>query len=225
MTIAPSISLRRLEPTESLRERVSRALIAAVVTGELAPGQLVSVPTLAARFDVSATPVREAILDLEKRGFVESVRNKGFRVTEIDATTLRNVADLRLLIEPPCMLRLAGQFPTAAVPELRRLADRIIEHARTGDLVAYLQADQDFHLRLTGMLGNPLIVETVSDLRGRARLLGLSAMVAGGTLADSAQEHHELLDALAAGQGELARSIMERHIGHSLGVWAGQVEA
>src|SRR5256885_1587610 len=96
-------SLRRIEPTESLRERVRRALVAAIVTGELAPGRLVSVPTLAARFNVSATPVREAILELEKLGFVDPVRNKGFRITAVSEETLRHVASVRLMIEPTCM--------------------------------------------------------------------------------------------------------------------------
>lgn len=224
MTTSPAGSLRRIEHTESLRERARRALIAAIVTGELAPGQLVSVPTLATRFNVSATPVREAILELEKSGFVEPVRNKGFRITVVSEESLRHVASVRLMIEPVCMERLAASFPTTALTELRAGADRIVEGARTGDLVAYLEADTAFHVRLTAMLGNPITVEIVSDLRSRARLLGLSAMAGTSRLIESAQEHHELLALLEAGDGPGARSLMERHIGHSLGLWAGQAE-
>jgi DNA-binding GntR family transcriptional regulator len=216
--------LRRIEPTESLRERVRRALVAAIVTGELAPGQLVSVPTLATRFNVSATPVREAILELEKSGFVEAVRNKGFRITAVSDDALRNVASVRLMIEPTCMERLAAAFPSAALPELRAGADRIVEGARTGDLVAYLEADTAFHVRLTAMLGNPIAVDIVSDLRSRARLLGLSAIAGTSRLVESAHEHHELLDLLSSGDGAGARALMERHIGHSLGLWAGHAE-
>jgi DNA-binding GntR family transcriptional regulator len=218
-------SLQRIEPTESLRERVRRALVAAIVTGELAPNQLVSVPTLATRFNVSATPVREAILELEKSGYVEPVRNKGFRITVVSEESLRHVASVRLMIEPTCMERLASSFPTAALSELRGGADRIVEGARTGDLVAYLEADTAFHVRLTAMLGNPIAVDIVSDLRSRARLLGLSAIAGTSRLVESAHEHHELLDLLASGDGAGARALMERHIGHSLGLWAGHAEA
>ncbi|WP_369372418.1 GntR family transcriptional regulator [Promicromonospora sp. Populi] len=220
----PTPSVRRPPPVASLRARVHRALVAAIVAGELEPGELVSVPTLAARFDVSATPVREAVLDLERRGFLEAVRNKGFRVTRVSDETLGHVAAVRLVIEPIWMERLARSFPIGQLPELNALADEIVEGARTGDLISYLQADQSFHLRLMGLLGNPVADEIVSDLRDRARLLGLSAMVANGTLADSAQEHHELLDLLAAGDGPGAKALMERHIGHSLGTWAGNPE-
>jgi DNA-binding transcriptional regulator YhcF (GntR family) len=139
---SPTPSVRRLPPVASLREQVHRALVAAIVAGELEPGELVSVPTLAARFDVSATPVREAVLDLERRGFLEAVRNKGFRVTRVSDQTLRHVAAVRLVIEPVWMERLAKSFPVGQLQEFRALADEIVESARTGDLIAYLQADQ-----------------------------------------------------------------------------------
>lgn len=226
MSATPSTSsFRLLPPITSLREQVHRALVAAIVTGELEPGEFVSVPTLATRFDVSATPVREAVLDLERRGFLEAVRNKGFRVTRVSDRTLRHVAAVRLVIEPVWMERLAQSFQLEQLPDLRALADGIVEGARTGDLIGYLQADQTFHLRLTALLDNPVADEIVSDLRDRARLLGLSAMVARGTLVSSAQEHHELLDLLAAGDGPGARALMERHIGHSVGAWAGKPES
>src|SRR5690606_41909184 len=108
--------------------------------------------------------------------------------------------------------------------EVRGVAGASGEGARRADLVPSLQADQPCHLRLTGLLGNPAASDIVADVRDRARLHGLSAMVASGTLADSAQEHHELLDLLAAGDGAGARTLMERHIGHSLGTWAGKPE-
>ena len=72
----PSLRGRR-----SLREEITELLRAAVMAGELQPGVTYSAPSLAEQFGVSATPVREAMLDLEKEGLVEIVRNKGFRVT------------------------------------------------------------------------------------------------------------------------------------------------
>src|SRR5882672_10851460 len=64
----------------SLRDQVRRSLEAAMVAGELRPGELYSAPALGERFGVSATPVREAMLDLARDGFVVAERNRGFRV-------------------------------------------------------------------------------------------------------------------------------------------------
>jgi DNA-binding GntR family transcriptional regulator len=73
----------------SLRDQVRRSLEAAMIAGELLPGQLYSAPSLGERFGVSATPVREAMHDLAKDGFVVAERNRGFRVLEITgASTL-----------------------------------------------------------------------------------------------------------------------------------------
>ncbi len=215
---------RRLQPGESLRVRVERMLSLAIISGELAPGTLLTVPTMAEQFAVSATPVREAMLDLEKRGFVETVRNKGFRVTAVSDELLHDIVEIRLLLEPPAMARLAGAFPVERLESLRAQADAIVAGARSGDLTAYLLADQRFHLDLTALLGNPVLVDTIADLRERTRLVGLVSMVETSMLHTSAEEHHRLLDHLAAGDAEAAADLMRQHIRHATGWWAGRAE-
>jgi DNA-binding GntR family transcriptional regulator len=220
------MSIAAIKPVEqlSLRARVEQALSAAIITGELSPGTLLTVPTLAAQFDVSATPVREAMLDLEGRGFVEPVRNKGFRVTEVSDESLRQIVEVRQLLEPPAMAELAKRFPAAEMPALEALAHQIVAGAETGDLRAYLEADVEFHLSLTRLLGNRLLVDLVRDLRSRTRLVGLSSMLETKALGDSAAEHLELLRYLGAGDADAARQLMHRHIHHTLGWWSGKAE-
>ena len=220
MSITPITTVEQV----SLRARVEQALSAAIITGELSPGTLLTVPTLAAEFRVSATPVREAMLDLEGRGFVEPVRNKGFRVTEVSDEALRDIVEVRQLLEPPAMAELATRFPMEELPALEVLAQRITDGAETGDLRAYLDADLEFHLTLTGMLGNRLLVDLVRDLRSRTRLMGLSSMLETKALGDSAAEHRELLAHLAAGRAGEAQALMRRHIHHTLGWWSGRAE-
>src|SRR5205807_8566867 len=121
----PALNLPRVLGHNSLREQVSHALRAALIAGELRPGVVYSAPVLAAGFGVSATPVREAMLDLAKEGLVEVVRNKGFRVTELSDRDLDELTELRMLIEVPTTARLAGRLDGAALAELRELAGAI----------------------------------------------------------------------------------------------------
>ena len=119
-------------------------------------------PTLATRFAVSATPVREAVLELESRGFLESVRNKGFRVTRVAPEP--SARSPRSACSSNRRRWSAGQsFPAEQLPELRALADGIVEGARTGEMIGYTAADREFHLRLAGLLGNPVLVERSAD--------------------------------------------------------------
>ena len=144
------------------------------------PGVVYSAPSLAGRFGVSATPVREAMLDLVREGMVTIVPNKGFRVTEVDDASLDQVTQIRQLLEPPVVGRMTPLVPADDLPGLRQLAQDIVDEATAGDLVAYTEADRQFHLRLLSYDGNPRLVDLVSELRSQTRLLGLSAMLASG---------------------------------------------
>ena len=204
----------------SLRSQVVEALRGALVSGELEPGIVYSAPALAARFGVSATPVREAMLDLVKEGLVEAVRNKGFRVTVLSGRDLDELTEIRELLEVPTVTRLAGKLSTVDVTALRRDARRIEKTAAAGDLIGYVEADRNFHLRLLALAGNDHLVTVVGELRARARLYGLQRLAAQGNLNASAHEHAALLDALAAGDAPAVEKLMRQHLGHVRGIWA-----
>jgi DNA-binding GntR family transcriptional regulator len=215
-----AISVTPLAERQSLREQVASALRAAVVSGEMEPGMVYSAPSLATRFGVSATPVREALLDLTKEGLVESVRNKGFRVTEVTDETLDEITELRALIEIPTVIHLAESIQPAQVQSLRPLADAICRAATAGDLIGYIEADTRFHGALLELAGNRRLVELVGELRGQTRLYGLARLVEEERLTSSAEEHFEILDALAGGDARATDGVMRRHIGHVRGLWA-----
>jgi DNA-binding GntR family transcriptional regulator len=217
---ADTIRVTPLAGQQSLREQVVGALRAAVISGEMQPGRVYSAPSLAARFHVSATPVREALLDLTKEGLVESVRNKGFRVTEVTAKQLDDITELRALIEVPLVARIASGITARQVRALRPQADAICAAAEEGDLIGYIEADRRFHLALLELTGNAQVLEIVDELRSKTRLYGLAGLVEQHALIGSAQEHHEILDALEANDPARTEDVMRRHIGHVRGLWA-----
>lgn len=219
-SIGPQPSVRRLTQRESLHDSVANALRAAVISGELEPGEVYSAPMLGARFGVSPTPVREAMLDLVKEGLVISLRNKGFRVTEVSDEDLDNLASLRQLIEPPTVRDVIPEIPAEDFPKLRALAEDIVVAAEAGNLIDYIEADRVFHVTLLAYSGNQRLVDVVSDLRSQTRLLGLTPLVESGRLGQSAAEHHELMDLVEARDAEGAEHLMRRHIGHVRGLWA-----
>ncbi|MFK4102093.1 GntR family transcriptional regulator [Streptomyces sp. NPDC019531] len=206
----------------SYRERVADALRAALIAGELMPGQVYSAPALAARFGVSATPVREAMLDLVKEGLVDTVPNKGFRVTAVSDKQLDEYTHIRSLIEIPTVVELATTADPVSLEALRPAAREIVQAAVAGDLIAYVEADTRFHLGLLALAGNAHLVEVVGDLRKRSRLYGLTPLVKSGRLLASAEEHLELLDALVARDEGAVHEVMTRHIGHVRGLWAAK---
>ena len=219
-----TIEARSITPLAkaNLRERVLRALRAAIVSGELTPGEVYSAPSLAATFGVSATPVREAMLDLAKENLVAVVPNKGFRVTVVDDEQLDQITAIRRLLEPRVVAQVTGVIPEEDFAGLRRLAQEIVDGARTRDLAQYTEADREFHLRLLSYSGNQRLVDLVAELRGQTRLVGLASLLNRGHLLSSAQEHLDLLDLMERRDVAAVEAFMVRHINHIQDLWSGK---
>lgn len=224
MTETPALNLPSLEPQQSVRDQVAEALRAALVAGEMRPGVVYSAPALAARFGVSATPVREAMLDLVKEGLVSAVRNKGFRVTELSDRDLDEITEVRELIEVPSVGRVAATADPASVRALGPLAEAIVAAAAGGDILGYIEADHRFHLELLKLTGNTQLLGVVRDLRHRSRLYGVPNLAERGELMPSAREHLELLQVVSAGDQGAAEALMRHHLRHVRGIWADRPE-
>ncbi|QSB05161.1 GntR family transcriptional regulator [Natronoglycomyces albus] len=201
----------------SLRQTVVESLRGLLISGQMKPGELYSAPKLAEQFGISATPVREAMLDLVAEGLIEVVRNKGFRVTKLSSEELDELAEIRRLIEPPIMAAVAAN-PDPVVKEqveaLRIEARAIVEAAKTKDFLTYVELDTQFHLKFLALHGNQRLVAEVKELRGRSRLFGLDALSESGRLERIAQQHEQLVDLALAGDAPGIKQLMEEHIDH-----------
>jgi DNA-binding GntR family transcriptional regulator len=207
----------------NLRQQIGDVLRASVIAGRMRPGVVYSAPALAQRFGVSATPVREAMLDLAAEGLVEPVRNKGFRVAVLSDTVLDEITATRLLLEVPTTASLAAKQDDRIrreVEKLRPTARRLVRLTEKRDVVGFVELDRRFHLSLLGLAGNETLAGIVGNLRARSRLTGLADLDLGELVA-SAKEHVELLDLILTGDAVAATDLMTRHINHVRGIWAG----
>ncbi|MEU1127250.1 GntR family transcriptional regulator [Streptomyces sp. NPDC005899] len=196
----------------SVRGQVLDALRAALVDGELTPGEVYSAPALGARLGVSATPVREAMQQLASEGAVEVVPNRGFRVSARGPRELAELAEVRALIEVPVMLRLARTLPAGAWGALRPLAEATVAAAAVGDRASYAESDRAFHRAVLALAGNEQLVAVADDLHRRSQwpLAGSPVTRRADLLADAA-EHTALLDALVAGDLTVVQSLVREH--------------
>jgi DNA-binding GntR family transcriptional regulator len=220
--IASEDPLATVGPRESLRDVSAQRLQAAIMTGYLRPGIVYSARALSAQLGISATPVREAMLDLVKEGLVEAIPNKGFRVVQLTGTELDELTQLRELIEVPTVRRIAerGIDDQAGLGELAALASELERTAHDKDGWGHLTADLKFHLKLLSYANNQSLVDIVHRLRIRSRLFGIPELADRGELADTAREHAQLLELVRSRDAAAAEELMRRHIGHVRGVWA-----
>ncbi|NIY62257.1 GntR family transcriptional regulator [Streptomyces malaysiensis] len=216
MTTNPSTSatLQRF----SLRDQALSVIRQQVVTGDIVPGEIYSAATIASQLGVSNSPVREAMLTLVNQGVMEAVRNRGFRLIPLSDKDLRDIYELRVMLEVPAMGRLAQTRPTLD-QHFSELASDTVVSAVNGDMVRYLEADRQFHLGLLALTDNKRLVDIVGDLRDRTRLVGLRTLSDAGRLEHSGREHHTLLAALNSGDAERAEAVMLQHLQHIQSDW------
>ncbi|APT85426.1 GntR family transcriptional regulator [Corynebacterium aquilae] len=220
----PHPSVKRIKPRLSLRETVAEQLRTAIISGELVEGELYSAPALGEAFGVSATPVREAMMDLSREGLIETLKNKGFRVTGMTDAELEHNTEIRLLLEPYAARKAAeavahrdpkpGEFDA-----MKALAAEIVEAARKEDLITYLKADRQFHEELLKPCGNEQLIELITGLRCKTRQYGLKTLAKDKRLVHNAEEHLQMVDLLERGQPQELEDLIRRHLSHARGMW------
>lgn len=215
--------IRKLASVGTLTEQVREALRQGIVDRELIPGTVYSVGSLADQLGVSRTPVREAVLQLERIGLMEVLKNQGVRVLEPSQEDFIHIMQLRLWLEVPAT-RLATTMATEedriAVKQLHEQLVLISEQGKTTESVAL---DRRFHRRLLEITGNSRMVEWIQVLRDLVVARGQLRVNDDAWLRTVAHEHDPIVDAFLAGDADGAAEAMRVHLSSTLtGVISGQ---
>ncbi|ABE59769.1 GntR family transcriptional regulator [Chromohalobacter israelensis] len=202
----------------TLAERVFQQLQSAIVRGELAPGAKITEPGLAKAYGISRGPLREAMRRLEAHRLIERIPHVGARVVKLSMRELLELFDLREALESMAA-RLAARHMTAT--EIAGLRDVLAVHERQEDLQrdeAYFQreGDLDFHYCIVqGSHNRMLMTMLCDDLYYLVRLYRTQFSANGARPQRAFVEHHRIVDAIEAGDEELAELLMRRHVSAS----------
>lgn len=208
-----SATLTAANDSRLLREKVYDALRADMISCRLAPGTEIRESELAARFGVSKSPVRDALMRLEREGLVITLPRQGYRVAPVSLADVQDMFHLRDALEQACMERITRRADDEQLAELSRFR-RFDPADWPGGFVAY---NREFHRTLARIAGNARMRDHLIDLidqMERAVQLSVSSLKKGDpqSLVD---EHAELIDALQARQAARAQRIVGRHIGEA----------
>lgn len=193
-----------------LRQAVLEALRSAIISGEYQPGDRLFEEEIAARFDVSRNPIREALQALSTDGFVVIEPRRGARVATIDERRARELFELRQPLEGLVAQLAAERRSDVQLHELQRVVEAgqlAVAEDRLDDLPAL---NTRFHELLAAAADNALLAATLSRLSHVIQWI-YSAKI-GARSAGSWVEHAAICDAIASGDGALARDRGEAHI-------------
>jgi DNA-binding GntR family transcriptional regulator len=197
--------------SSNLREQVLERVRSEIVSGRTPPGAIYSVPGLAAELGVSTTPVREALLELSRRGLVAAMRNRGFRVEPLSLEALDQLFAMRELLERYALETLCRQGLDQP-EELIVLADKVADAVASGDVLGYIATDRAFHEALVERAGNPLLSKMVMQLRDDMRLYGIDSKEGLKRQKASVKEHYQMVEYAVKQDAEKIGTLISQHI-------------
>ncbi|MBV9819685.1 MAG: GntR family transcriptional regulator [Solirubrobacterales bacterium] len=194
--------------------RVQDQLREAILEGRLEPGSRLRAEALAERLRSSRTPVREALLLLAREGLVEIEPRRGATVRSFDATDVRDLYEVRALIEPRAAALAAVRIEAAELAELAATHGLSMCHDRADEaaVARQLRLNDDFHGLILRAARSPRLTAAMSSVSGVPRAFRASFWRDAEQRAQSLACHRELLWAIRRGRAELAETAMRMHI-------------
>ncbi|MER7662010.1 MULTISPECIES: GntR family transcriptional regulator [unclassified Streptomyces] len=204
-------------------DRVYTHVKQAVLDRRYEGGTLLTEGELADAVGVSRTPVREALLKLEVEGLIKLYPKKGALVLAVSAQEIADVVETRLLVEEHAA-RKAVPAPPQLLARLEELLEQQKRQVQEGDLAAVAVTDRCFHAEIVRSGGNEILSRIYDQLRDRQLRMGVAVMHSHpDRITKNVAEHSEILDALRAGDPDLAAALVHRHVGWFSNLARGEV--
>lgn len=186
-----------------------------IMNGELAVGSRINESELSQRFNTSRGPIREALRALEEAGLVRNEKNRGVFVREIAFEEADEIYELREALEEIIGRRVAERMQGDALERLRAMIEPMREAAQAQNVEQYAQLNLQFHDILLDTAGSRKLTETYKRLVKELHLFRMRALDSGGGLRVSADEHREIVDAIATRNPEAAGQVLRKHVAGS----------
>lgn len=209
-----TLTLPRLAQRSVLADEVYEILREHLITGRIKPGTHLNLDRLAREMHVSNTPARQALARLEADGLVTKEPFRGFFASPIlDSTSVAELYEFRLMIEPAIAGRGASRATPEAVEQLHTLcADALaLTSSEAGDSASRLgKADMDFHLAVAALTGNSVILDHLGTLLTQMSRYTLYQRPQAAR--DAWDEHQSVVAAIGSADATLAHDAMRNHL-------------
>ena len=201
-------------PAVSLHEGLLAALRDFIVEGNLADGARVPERALCERFNISRTPLREALKVLAAEGLIELLPNRGARVRELSPEDVRELFDVMGGLEALAGRLACERISEAEFSEIERMHHDMYRFYLRRDMHGYFHCNQAIHQLIVAAAGNATLAATYASLAGRIRRVRYSANLAKDRdrWGEAMREHEVILDALRRRAGPELSDILFLHL-------------
>ncbi|HKJ65591.1 MAG TPA: GntR family transcriptional regulator [Desulfopila sp.] len=200
----------------SLKEQVYLYLKNAIVTSELALETTYSEKWVADRLEVSRTPVREAVLQLQQENFIEVLPYKGFKVKRLSLEDVRDTFQIRLALEGFCVIHIAQNIHLPAVSKvldaLDTCLDKMSGHSGEDGVHSFVEQDARFHRHIIDYANNERLISMYNDIRYRFERITLRVLTNPGRMQGTVAEHRRIAERIREGRAWEAYQAIQEHL-------------
>lgn len=191
------------EITEKLRD--------GIISGEFSPNERLIEDSLAAKYETSRTPIREAIRNLSTIGLVKLIPNKGAMVADINMEEIKEIYVVRANLEGLAVKLATNNMPDELFPKLEEMIRIMDDSIYNGDREDFEKWNTLFHLTIYGYCENKLLVSMIRDLLDKSVLFRRSSWSSQRHIKSVMESHKDLLEALKERDARKAQEITEAH--------------
>jgi DNA-binding GntR family transcriptional regulator len=202
-------SFPTLQPPPSLKDMAFQTIKEHVFTHGLKPGCVYSEQALAREFQLSKTPIHQALTDLETRGFLTILPRRGFRVNSLTKKEVQDLFAFRHVLERTVILMVIPELTENAVNALESLNNQA---AKTRDRFRFLKYDRGFHLHLASLTGNRFLADALENIKDLCDWVGAEVFSLNGRPEEAMKEHNAVVEMLKKGDAPAAAEAMAAHL-------------
>jgi DNA-binding GntR family transcriptional regulator len=199
----------------SLKDMAHRTIRAAIISMELAPGQPLLDRKLSEQLQMSRTPIREALRQLEQEGLVVRREPRGWQVHSLSPQDIRDIFDIKEELEGFAARRVTEKLSSEDAARLMSIVRSMEESADRNDLEEWMDHDAELHRLMFSILGNDRLESFIRTLNDQWHGLRIGYTALKGRLKVACTEHKWVVEAMCAGDAEGAETAMRSHL-HSL---------
>lgn len=193
-------------------DKLAEDLAEAILSGEFAPGARLDEQLLAQRYSVSRTPVREALRQLAATGLIEVRPRRGAIVAQVTPDQLEDLFVAMGELEATCARLCALSMSTTERRRLQALHEKMKQLSRSGDAMAFADANHAFHTMIYVGCHNNVIADIATALRRRLAPFRRAQFHLEGRPPRSHDEHDTVVQAILGGDADAAHAAMLQHV-------------
>jgi DNA-binding GntR family transcriptional regulator len=205
----------------NLSSLIYRELRELITYGKLNPGEKIVESNLIKQFNISRTPVREAIRMLQARGFVEATHNKGTYVKKISVKELENIYDALSALEGFAVHIATQNMTRKQIEMLEKSNNKLRRLNSSAERKKYVEKNLEFHSLFSQFCGNDFLGDLIQETRNRVYRYRIGGIAMEGHIHEFISDHEGIIESIKRGDAQKSEEKMRQHIRRTKDILAG----